>query len=89
MKPYLITYDLDKPGQEYHQLIQRLKELGAVRVQYSDWLLRISASAAQIRDDLMRFTDSNDRLLVVGLTGEAAWTNLMISHEKVKQSLAA
>ena len=38
MRPYSITYDLDKPGQNYEQLISRLRRRGAVRVEYSQWL---------------------------------------------------
>lgn len=89
MKTYRIGYDLDKPGQDYHPLIKRLKALGAQRVLESDWLLKNTASASEIRDDLTRFIDSNDRLLVTTLTGEAAWTNLLIGNAEVKQALTA
>ena len=89
MKTYLISYDLDKPGQNYHPLIERLKAVGAVKVLYSEWVLRTTASAVEIRNDLQRFIDGNDMLLVVGLTGEAAWTSLMISDESFKNALAA
>jgi hypothetical protein len=89
MKMYRIGYDLDKPGQEYHPLITRLRALGAERVLESDWLLKNTASASEIRDDLKRFIDSNDRLLVTTLTGEAAWSNLLLRNEEVKQALTA
>jgi hypothetical protein len=89
VKTYLVSYDLDKPGQNYEGLIGRLRELGAVKVLYSEWVLRTAATAADLRNDLMRFTDSNDMLLVVGLTGEAAWTGLMISDQLFKDALAA
>lgn len=89
MKNYTITYDLLKPGQDYKDLISRLTTLGAVRIELSQWLLRTTMTATQIRDDLMRFIDGNDRLFVGGLTGEAAWLNLLVSQDKVKQALAA
>jgi len=89
MKTHLISYDLDKPGQDYTGIIARLKELGAVKVLYSEWVLRHTASAAEIRDDLQRFIDASDMLLVVVLTGEAAWTKLMISDNAFKQSIGA
>lgn len=38
-KAYLISYDLDKPGQNYDKLIARLKQHGAVRVLLSEWAL--------------------------------------------------
>lgn len=89
MQVYLISYDLDKPGQDYHRLIAELERLGAVKVLYSEWLFKSTSSAAQIRDHLQRFTDGNDMLLVVTLTGEAAWTKLMINSEAAKQALTA
>ena len=89
MAKYLISYDLDKPGQEYHRLIKELERLGAIRVLYSQWVFRTTSTAVQIRDYLRSFIDSNDMLLVVALTGEAAWTSLMVSNETFQQSLAA
>jgi hypothetical protein len=89
MKKYLISYDLDKPGQNYHPLIKELERLGALRILYSEWILRNSASAVDLRDHLRTFIDGNDMLLVVALTGEAAWTGLMVTDDRFKQSLAA
>jgi len=87
---YLICYDLDKPGQDYTDVIAALEKLGAQRIQYSVWLLYAPAlTAIQIRDHLAQFIDGNDRLLIVGLQNLAAWQNLMISHNAVKQILAA
>jgi len=89
MAKYLISYDLDKPGQDYHRLIKELERLGAVRVLYSQWVFRSTSPAKQIRDWLKSFIDGNDMLLVVALTGEAAWTSLMVSNDTFKQALAA
>lgn len=89
MNNYLITYDLDKPGQNYGGLIGRLQEHGANRIELSVWILRTNWKAVKLRDDLRSFVDANDRLLVIGLTGEAAWTNLLISGDQVKKFLAA
>jgi len=89
MKKYLISYDLDKAGQDYSRLIHELERLGAIKVLYSEWLLRNDASAEVLRNHLRAFIDSNDMLLVVALTGEAAWTGLMVSNDSVIQTLAA
>ncbi len=89
MASYLISYDLDKPGQDYPRLITELERLGAVRILYSEWIFRSTSSAVEIRDWLKSFIDSNDMLLVVALTGEAAWTGLMVSTDTFKQALAA
>jgi CRISPR-associated endonuclease Cas2 len=88
-KKFLIAYDLDKPGQDYSRLIDALERLGAQRAQFSLWVLRRDYTAVQIRDYLRQFIDANDRLLVVALTGEAAWSNLMVGTNAFKQQLAA
>lgn len=55
MKKYMISYDLLKPGQNYEALWERLRELGARKILYSQWVLRTaSMTALQIRDDLTR-----------------------------------
>lgn len=87
MAAFLISYDLDKPGQDYPRLIERLEQLGAVRVLLSEWIVNGSHTSASLRDDLMRYVDANDKLLVVRLNGEAAWTKCMVSNERLKQLL--
>jgi hypothetical protein len=89
MARYLISYDLDKPGQDYPRLIKELERLGAIRILYSEWIFQSTSSVVQIRDWLTSFIDNNDMLLVVALTGEAAWTRLMVSTDRFKQSIAA
>jgi hypothetical protein len=84
MALYWISYDLDKPGQDYSDLIKRLKELGATRVLLSDWLFpHDNTTPKAIRDDLDRFLDSNDRIIVAQLHNNAAWRNLLASNADV------
>lgn len=87
MNTFLVSYDLDKPGQDYPKIIERLKGLGAVRVLYSEWVIRGNYSATVLRDDLKQYIDANDKLLVVVLTGEAAWTTVMVSNDALKKAL--
>ena len=89
MNKYLVSYDLDKPGQDYTRLISELERLGGIKILYSEWILRNDASAVALRDHLKAFIDGNDMLLVVALTGEAAWTSLMVSNDRFKESIAA
>lgn len=89
MTAYLISYDLDEPGQDYTDLWAALKQMGAKRVLYSEWIVNSAAGAVALRDYLLRFIDANDRLLVVGLSGEAAWNRLMSTNEAFKQVVAA
>jgi hypothetical protein len=74
MKTYLIGYDLNKAGQNYDILISEIKKIGTWwHCLDSTWLIKADSSTAIIRDHLRNFVDTNDELLVVCLTGEAAW----------------
>lgn len=74
MNTYLIGYDLDKPGQDYKDLIDKIKSFGTWwHCLDSTWLIKSSLSAKAIRDDLATIIDNNDKLLVARLSGEAAW----------------
>lgn len=86
---YWVSYDLDKPGQDYTDLINAIRKLGGERILFSDWLVKGNFTAEQLRDHLTQFMDSNDRIFVAALTGQAAWRKAMISHDSVKNILAA
>ena len=88
MNKYIIVYDLEKRGEDYEPLLNALRKLGALHVLYSKWVLRTNYNAVQLRDYLKQFVDRNDLLLVVGLTGEAAWTSLFVTNEQFKQAIA-
>ena len=85
MALYLVSYDLDKPGQDYPDLISRLQQLGARRILYSEWFLISNASAVAVRDDLLRYMDANDRILICELKNHAAWQQMMISDADTLQ----
>ena len=74
-KSYLIGYDLNKSGQDYTTLIEEIIKFGGYwHCLDSTFIIKTSSTAVEIRDYLTTFIDSNDELLVVGLTGEGAWT---------------
>lgn len=81
----LISYDLVKPEKDYPSLIARLEQLGAQRFLYSEWFLATNYSTTAIRDDLRRYMDSNDRILVVEVKRNAAWDRLMLNDDTVQQ----
>jgi hypothetical protein len=66
MKTYSITYDLGKPGQDYTNLISRIKSLGTTwaRPTKSHWFVNTDFDVAQLRDILKPYLDKNDRLMV-------------------------
>lgn len=66
---YLISYDLNKPLQDYEGLISSIKSLGpCIEVLKSQWLVQSNNTAEQIFKALDKFLDSNDRILVNELT---------------------
>ncbi|MEQ1156603.1 hypothetical protein [Acinetobacter sp. BMW17] len=72
---YLIGYDLNKSGQDYSLLIEKIKEIANGYWHHLDstWIIKHPGTATDIRDVLAPFIDSNDELLVVKLAREAAW----------------
>ncbi len=75
MATYLITYDLNAPGQDYDKLYEAIKKLGACwHCLDSNWFVISSKTASAIRDYLKPYIDSNDSLLVLKSSGVGAWT---------------
>lgn len=74
MNKYIVAYDLSVPGQKYECLRKKLEGYGTYwHLQQSVWIIRTSSSAPEVRDALLSCLDQNDKLLVAGLNGEAAW----------------
>lgn len=74
MNSYLITYDLNKPGQNYNDLYEAIKKIGLWwHCLDSTWIVKSDKTAVQIRDSITPHIDSNDSLLVAHLSGEGAW----------------
>lgn len=74
MSAYIVTYDLHKQGQNYDCIIAKLKAYPTHwHMQRSVWIISTNQSAAQVRDSLQSCLDSNDKLFVGKLSGEAAW----------------
>ena len=75
MKSYLISYDLNSPGQDYDSLYEAIKAIGSCwHCLDSTWIVKTDKSAVEVRDSISPKIDNNDSLLVVKLSGEGAWT---------------
>lgn len=73
MAAYLITYDLNSPGQNYNDLHNAIKDLGTWwHCLDSTWIIKSNLTVVQIRDSLSTKIDKNDSLLVVSIS-TAAW----------------
>ena len=89
MALYLISYDIaDKDAFEYDKLWAHLKEIGAVRILLSEWLVADQAGAsARIYRDIAPLTLTTDRLLVQEMTNDATWDKLMVSDDSFRNLL--
>jgi hypothetical protein len=84
---YEISYDLNAPEHvnDYKRLAAALKEIGAQKALFSQWIVRrTGTSAAGLRDYIWQFMDSNDRLFVVCLdSNDWGGRNLMTDPNEI------
>lgn len=82
-KPYIISYDLDEPGQEYEQVKKIIESFGGayIKIQESVWLVRTSLSPEDMCTQLQQAMDKNDSLFICelinnyqGLASKETWT---------------
>ena len=87
---YMISYDLVAPGRDYRALDERITSLAGRRILESQWLLTHTASCSDIWQDLYRFIDPNDRLLVNEMTNMATWrtAGLLITDAEMQAFLS-
>jgi hypothetical protein len=75
---YLITYDLNRPGQNYNELYDAIKKVAVGSSWWhcldSNWIINSNADSVTVRNSLTPHIDANDSLLVARLSGGAAWT---------------
>lgn len=79
----LISYDLGGPetSDSYKKLIEKIKALGTwAKPLESFWFVKTSDSASSVRDSLKPAMDSNDKLLVLDVTG-VNWSSLNVSSD--------
>lgn len=80
MSAQMISYDLSKPGQEYGDLYEAIKNLGNWwTFLESTWIVITAKGTREIVEALVPHLDSNDRLLVTTLTG--TWTSWGLPDE--------
>lgn len=74
MTTYIVSYDLNAPGQQYKPLIEYLESLPNWWHHLdSTWVVVTPLSPAELRDTIGAFLDANDELLVVKSAGVGAW----------------
>lgn len=68
MAVYLITYDLNNPGQNYEDVIEAIKDssTGAWCTYWkSSYLIKSNLTVNQVSDKITPHLDKNDRLIVI------------------------
>lgn len=75
MATLLVGYDLDKPGQDYTKLVDKLNSFPAHwHCLDSTWMVVADLTPEQLRDQLQPLIDQNDKLLVIDVSNDsAAW----------------
>ena len=77
MNTLIITYDLNRPGQNYSDLYKKIKSLGDWKHPLeSTWIVKTTMTDVQVRDSLKSAIDNNDKLLIVDRRGNLAWSGI-------------
>lgn len=76
---YMLSYDLNSPGQKYDNLYEELKKSSSwCHPLDSTWLIYTNESATQLFERVQPYTDKNDRLLIIklqpGSQNRSGWT---------------
>ena len=90
MALYLISYDInEKDAFEYDRLWAKLKEMGAARILFSEWVIDGEIGGARsIYDKIAPLTQLKDRLLVQELTKDGVWDKLLVQDDTFRKWLA-
>jgi hypothetical protein len=86
MALYLISYDIAEKNHDYQSLWDRLEELQATKILYSEWLYPHgnAGMAKPVADDLLDHMAKGDSLLVQEVGADAAWVDLKISDDTMR-----
>lgn len=69
---YLISYDLNAPGQDYSRVHAAIESCGpAINCLKSVWMVHSQLTADQIQTVVRASSDSNDFFVVIDITGQS------------------
>lgn len=83
MALFLISYDLNKPEKDYPKLIDYLESIGAHRVFYSAWFVRLNTTIDALYNDVLKRVDGKDGLMVCVVESVIGNTNLQCLLSKL------
>ena len=68
MNVYLVTYDLNSPGQNYNDVVSEIKKCpGWAKLSESSFAVSTPDSASDLLNKVRRVADSNDTIYVISL----------------------
>lgn len=76
MSSYIVTYDLSAPNRDYPKLYEYFQQYAYAKVTESTWIIQTWKTAAAVRDEIADIVDSDDKVLVIQTTRNAAWIGL-------------
>ncbi len=91
MALYTISYDIAEGDEaEYAPLWECLQEIGAVRILYSQWIVKAGVGqAVAIYNEVAPLTKKRDSLLVQEVTRDAQGDNLLLTDAEFLEFLAS
>lgn len=87
MAVLLVTYDLNKQGQNYSKFLEVIKSYDSKRLSESSYAIETSKSPTMIYDELKPYSDTNDRFLIIGLKGPHQGWHEKSVHDWLTQKL--
>lgn len=77
MATYLVSYDLTKPDRDYPRLHAAIEAYGTYwHCLDSVWIISARGTALDVANNLARYIDRNDKLIVTQVTKNTAWSGL-------------
>ena len=67
MATLLVTYDLNKPGKDYTDLLKKIKSYAWARLSESSYAISSNSDPQTVFNGLKPFLDPNDNLYVITL----------------------
>lgn len=68
MNIYLITYDLNSPGQNHTKVLEKIKQFDWAKLSESSYAVKTNYNATQIYTLFSSLLDKNDNFYVIHLT---------------------
>ncbi len=85
---FIVAYDLCQPDKDYNLLYSALKSFtNWGKLTESTWAVISELTTVEIRDYLMRYIDSNDRLIVIKGGKSAAWNKMLADNQWLVDNL--